>query len=367
MSAHDESIAGPPDMTAAAFCVVLGHAESPAYTECAAMHRACVAAGVRPSALLAFFAHESGFGRQGIVRAYQTMNPGNVRSLAPPADPSLGAVIQTTGGPFVKYRSWEAGTADWCKRLRGPLYEGAGLRTVRQVIPKYAPSADGNSPEAYIAAVLASIARYTEAAPMPEPQLTTRVSLLPADAPNNPDRPMWGGKPAWVTIHETDNPNVGANAEMHRRFVLAGGGPDTASFHAVCDDRESIQLLPWTAAAYHIGDGDGGEGNNTSIGIELCVNADGDFRATTTRGAELAAALLRRFGLPLERLRQHGDWWSPAHPDVHRGCPAHLKAVDIAGASWAVFRLRVQQALAGAGDDDPFALDFDTLVARVLS
>jgi hypothetical protein len=368
MSQGDEPISGPPDLTPARFAAILAEARSPAAPFAGTIYDAFVVTGVRPSITLAFFKHESRFGTQGVAATYNTRNWGNVRSAERPE--LAGAPVETPRGRFATYPTWTAGALDWSYRLTGPKYAGRGLLTVRQVLPVYAPPSDGNDPDAYADAVIADVRAWVGSEPMPEPQLTTRVSLLPAGMPNNPDRAMWDGKPAWVTIHETDNPNVGANAEMHRRFVLGGGGPDTASFHAVCDDRESIQLMPWTAAAYHIGDGDGGAGNNSSLGIELCVNADDDFRATTTRGAELAAALLRRFGLPLERLRQHGDWWSPANPDVHRGCPAHLKAGD-RGITWLIFRLRVQQALAGAGDDFAVAVegasDLDSLLERILA
>jgi hypothetical protein len=340
----DYAIAGPADLSRAAFARLLRQAQSPAAPEAGPMYDALVSAGVRPAVALAFFGHESRFGTTGICAEYQTHNIGNVRSPER-AGPGV-TVVDTPRGAFASYQTWTLGASDWALRLRGPKYEGRGLLTVRQVLPVYAPPSDGNDPDAYARAVLASIERWTQEGPAMV-QLTTRVSLLPAGVPNNPDRPLWGGKPRWITIHETDNPNVGANAEMHRKFVLGGGGPDTASFHAVCDDHESIQLLPWTAAAYHVGDGDGGEGNNTSIGIELCVNQDGDFAKTVDRGARLTAALMQQFGLGIDAVRQHGSWWSAQHPDVHRGCPANLKGGKL-GQSWDGFVALVRQKF-GAG------------------
>lgn len=169
-----------------------------------------------------------------------------------------------------------------------------------------------------------------------------RVDLVPSGR-NNPDRPLWGGQPQWITIHETGNERIGANAEMHRLFVHHGGGLDQASFHAVADDRESIQLLPWTNVGYHIGDGDGGAGNNTSIGIELCVNQDGDFGATVNRGARLTAALMQAFELPIKRVRQHGSW--PGER-VHHGCPATLQASS-RGYTWDAFIRLVAKKFVG--------------------
>lgn len=52
------------------------------------------------------------------------------------------------------------------------------------------------------------------------------------------------------------------------------------SWHYTVDDHAIVQHLPDGERAYHAGDGANGPGNRTSIGIELCVNAGGDFAAT---------------------------------------------------------------------------------------
>jgi hypothetical protein len=340
----DYPLLGPADLSRAAFTRVLRETRSPALAESRGMYDALVAAGVRPAPFLAFFRQESRFGLEGTAAQYQTHNPGNVRT---PELANVATTVATPRGRFASYPDWTTGTRDWAARMRGAKYAGRGLRTVRQVLPVYAPAADGNDPQAYATAVLASIERWLKEGGMV--QLTGRVDLLPTGAANNPDRLMWDGRPRSVTIHETANETSGANAEMHRRFVQNGGGPDTASFHAVVDDQESIQLLPWNAAAYHIGDGDGGEGNNTSIGIELCVNRDGNFPATVERAARLTAALLQEFGLGLDAVRQHASWWSPRFPAVHQGCPAHLKSGKQPngqpGPTWADFLALVEDKL----------------------
>lgn len=153
-----ERIAGPSDMTPDAFRRVLEDHSSPALPEADSMYAALAQVGVRQSVFIGFFLHESRAGTLGVTPTYDTRNPGNVRSVADPA--SGGVVIDTPRGQFVRYPSWTAGTLDWAKRLRGPLYEGAGLRTVAQVIPKYAPSFE-NDVEAYIRAVEAGIKRYS--------------------------------------------------------------------------------------------------------------------------------------------------------------------------------------------------------------
>ena len=51
------------------------------------------------------------------------------------------------------------------------------------------------------------------------------------------------------------------------------------SWHYTVDDHAIVQHLPDYETAYHAGDGKDGPGNATSIAVEICVNAGGDFEA----------------------------------------------------------------------------------------
>lgn len=133
---------------------------------------------------------------------------------------------------------------------------------------------------------------------------------------NRPGIPM---TPQWVTIHETSNLNVGANAEMHRRFVQGGGGAAGVSFHWCVDDTEAVHLLTDTEVGWHAGDGGNGPGNRTSIAIETCVNSDGDFARTRRNLALLTATLLHRHGLTLANVVQHNKWSQKNCPLIMRG------------------------------------------------
>ena len=42
---------------------------------------------------------------------------------------------------------------DWYKLITDLYINGWGLRTVDQIVPVYAPAADGNSPQNYVASV----------------------------------------------------------------------------------------------------------------------------------------------------------------------------------------------------------------------
>lgn len=145
-----------------------------------------------------------------------------------------------------------------------------------------------------------------------------KVSIMPKNMPNRPEIKLVGGKPEFITIHETGNPKPGANAEMHRKFVHNGGGEHEVSFHYVVDDKESIQLLPSDEVAWHAGDGPNGRGNNRSIAIETCVNADGNFLQATVNLARLVGRLMREFNIPISKVVQHNNWSG-------KDCPERLR------------------------------------------
>lgn len=146
----DHPIAGPPTITRETFTEALDHRHSPARPEADLLWETCLCWGVNPAVALGFFVHESSAGTAGI--AVQTRNWGNLRA-------GYGAYKQASG--FAWYSCWVVGLNDWCALLRGDLYERAGLGTVSQVTPRYAPSADANDPVEYAEAVNALVDSWT--------------------------------------------------------------------------------------------------------------------------------------------------------------------------------------------------------------
>ncbi len=140
-----------PRISQAKFADVLKVVGSPAYPHAVGLYAICAGQGVDPAVALAFFGHESTFGTAGLTRQFDLRNWGNVRT---PEDVALGKVLAIPGrGNFAQYQTWQAGLLDWCKRIKGPKYAGAGLTTVETIVPKYAPSSDGNAPVNYVRAV----------------------------------------------------------------------------------------------------------------------------------------------------------------------------------------------------------------------
>ncbi|WP_439873821.1 S-layer homology domain-containing protein [Bacillus mycoides] len=131
-------------------------------------------------------------------------------------------------------------------------------------------------------------------------------------------RPGNAMKPKYITIHETDNYSVGANAKNHAQYLYsqATGTTDrSASWHFTVDDKEIYQHLPLNENGWHAGDGAEGTGNRESIAIEIAVNQDGDYNKAVENARKLAAYLMGELNIPLENVKKH-QFWSG------KNCPA---------------------------------------------
>lgn len=131
-------------------------------------------------------------------------------------------------------------------------------------------------------------------------------------------RPGYAMKPKYITIHETDNYSVGANARNHAQYLYsqATGTTDrSASWHFTVDDKEIYQHLPLNENGWHAGDGSEGTGNRESIAIEIAVNQDGDYNKAVENARKLAAYLMGELNIPLENVKKH-QFWSG------KNCPA---------------------------------------------
>lgn len=139
--------------------------------------------------------------------------------------------------------------------------------------------------------------------------------LLVTRTDNRPNRPFAGGLAAFITIHQTGNPRPTANARAHARW-MARQAP--YSWHATIDDREVWQSLDWSEQGWHAGDGAGGPGNTTSIGLEICMHEGIDEAAADLNAAWLTARL-RLGGHGYQGIVQHNHW-------TGKNCPALIRA-----------------------------------------
>lgn len=165
---------------------------------------------------------------------------------------------------------------------------------------------------------------------------------------NNKNR-YYGVNPCnYITIHQTGNTRKGANARNHAKYMNSGS---PATWHYTVDDKEVIQHFEDTVQCWHAGDGRG-KGNTESIGIELCVNSDGDYIQTINNAVELVRYLMKIHNIPIDRVVQH-NYWSG------KNCPAQIRS-NYKGISWDEFIKRIK------GVDEPASLDIDKIALDVI-
>lgn len=135
--------------------------------------------------------------------------------------------------------------------------------------------------------------------------------------PDIPGRPGTERRIQYITIHETANENVGADAKAHDLYLHKAAREQEISWHYTVDDHEIYHHLPDNEVGYNAGDGYlGGEGNQTGIGVELCINQDGDFEQTLKNGAILTAWLLDAYDLKPSDVRKHQDFSGKLCPET---------------------------------------------------
>lgn len=134
-----------------------------------------------------------------------------------------------------------------------------------------------------------------------------------------------------ITIHDTDNKRPGTGAQWHSRYMKTEHCKNRhASWHFSVDDMTIVQSLPVHIRGLHTGTE---VGNDRTIGIEICVNADSDILSATEKAAELTADLLIEHGLTVKNVYRHLGWSG-------KMCPAQL----LSGKpySWEIFLERVE-------------------------
>ena len=107
-----------------------------------------------------------------------------------------------------------------------------------------------------------------------------------------------------ITVHSTANPN--STARNERDNLARVENTRQASFHLVVDQKECIECIPLNEVSWHAADGFYGEGNRTSISLEICES--GDRVKTLDNASTILAQLVRKKGWTLDELKRHFDW-----------------------------------------------------------
>ena len=157
--------------------------------------------------------------------------------------------------------------------------------------------------------------------------------FIPAGRRNRPGRvnPM-----LFVTVHETGNTSKGAGARNHANYLKGDAAANTpVSWHYTVDDTDIYQHLPENEDGFHAGDNTG-NGNRQSIGIEICVNSDGDFRKAVNLTVELVADICKRRNIAVSNVVQHNNWSG-------KNCPQNIRSGN--PVTWAKFIELVREKL----------------------
>lgn len=167
----------------------------------------------------------------------------------------------------------------------------------------------------------------------------------------------------WLVIHETGNKDRGANAKAHASYLnnVSKAKTPSVSWHYTVDDHEIYQHIPDDEVGWHAGDGTKANGGNMcGIGIEVCVNADGDFNKTMQNAAELVANLCKKYGFRNVGgiVRQHWEF-------TGKNCPQTIREKGL----WQGFLNNCQSLLDAlfAPPAPPPQTDYKTLYDNALS
>lgn len=132
----------------------------------------------------------------------------------------------------------------------------------------------------------------------------------------------YGNPKTYIVIHETANTSKGANAASHAK-LQKNGNSRSASWHYTVDENEAVQSFPDNVKCWH----SGGSYNSNSIGIEICVNSDGDFKKAVKNAAELTKSLMQKYDIPKSHVITHRE------ASGWKDCPHNLRS-GAKGITW---------------------------------
>lgn len=128
----------------------------------------------------------------------------------------------------------------------------------------------------------------------------------------------------WIVVHESGMPGEGNNAELLARIqydrAYGKRSSASASWTYQVDDQGIYQSYADTVYAWHAG-GDYGKWlpyrNSNSIGIEMCINQDGNYDGAMHQDAKLIASLMHKYNLTFDNVVRH-------HDTSGKECPSYM-------------------------------------------
>lgn len=132
----------------------------------------------------------------------------------------------------------------------------------------------------------------------------------------------------YIVIHETANEDVGANAQVHANLQSNGF---SESWNYQVDEHGAIQSFSDNAQTWHAGSK---YYNQNSIGIEICVNSDGNYSKAVDNAIELVKHLMKKYNISASNVVPHqktATW--------NKECPRYLLRGRYI--SWNTFKKRI--------------------------
>lgn len=175
---------------------------------------------------------------------------------------------------------------------------------------------------------------------------------------NRPKKKM--SKVTGVVVHWTANEGKNAHAMANRNYFQ--NTTRAASCHLLVDDEMMVEALPWRKGvaemAYHVGAKVYKSGilaklkttypNDCTIGLEICVNSDGNFAQTYQNSVNVTAMMLKEHGLGAGQLYRHYDITGKNCPSFFVDNAYGKKYMNLTGASaWNKFVNDVANVLGG--------------------
>ena len=130
----------------------------------------------------------------------------------------------------------------------------------------------------------------------------------------------------WVVVHESGMARPGETAELlaktQHNDVYVTEDPRAASWHYQVDENYIYQSFDNELALWHAGGNYTTSpncyyGNSNSIGIEMCINADGNYDGSMHHDTKLVATLCNMYNLGIENVKRHFDFSG-------KECPAYM-------------------------------------------
>lgn len=131
----------------------------------------------------------------------------------------------------------------------------------------------------------------------------------------------------YIVIHDTGNKGKDADANAHFNYFNSADRQSSADIFV--DDKGALKVNDYLKFyTWHCGDGKGRNGitNNNSIGVEICINSDGDYNKAFNNAVLCVKTLMNELNIPNERVVRHFD-------ASGKLCPASMSQND-----WAVWK-----------------------------